>query len=85
VIVMTASRARRRAELAAAVECELERQGRGPARRELDPVGRLRILDARGRTVAIVGEWPAKHRPGLVTEARAADGGTWPPDPASVW
>lgn len=79
------ARTRRRDELARVVECELERQGRGPARRELDPVGRLRILDARGREVAIVGEWPATHRPGLVTEARAVDGGSWPPDPASAW
>lgn len=79
------SRTRRRAELAGAIERELDRQGRGPARRELDRFGRLRVLDARGRVVALVGEWKAPHRPGLVTEARRPDGGTWPPDPASVW
>jgi len=81
----TTARARRRDELAGAIERELERQGRGPARRELDRLGRLRVLDARGRVVALVGEWKAPHRPGLVTEARRPDAGTWPPDPASVW
>lgn len=70
---LTSSIARRR-ELVAAITGQLERLGRVPITSVVDPVGRLVIRDRYGVHVATVGEWPAPHRPGLVTEARTPSG-----------
>jgi hypothetical protein len=71
------SRIARRRELVAAITAELDARGRGPATTLVDPLGRLVVRDRRGALVATVGEWPAPHRPGLVTEARTPTGRPW--------
>jgi|GEM_PF-4501537 hypothetical protein len=71
------NRVLRRRELVAAITAELEAEGRGPATAIVDPLGRLVVRDRTGRLVATIGEWPAPHRPGLVTEARTPRGTPW--------
>lgn len=71
------SRIARRRELVRAITAELEDAGRGPVTTLVDPLGRLVVRDRMGALVATVGEWPAPHRPGLVTEARTPSGRPW--------
>lgn len=70
---------RHRADIAAAIDRHLLAAGRGPAVHSHDELGRLVVRDRAGVFVATVGEWPAEHRPGVVVEARGADGRRWSP------